>query len=119
MVYTSSTMSLATLELLVHLDPICIPTDLRSIRIVIPENVSCEWITLAMLPRRWRDYPAPIDLQEIGSRWLHERRSLALVVPSAVNPEEENILVNPLHPEITNIVDVREKPFQFDPRLRK
>jgi len=118
-VYMSSTLSLATLELLVHLDPNCIPIDFRSIRIVIPENVSCERITTATLPKRWRDYPAPIDLQEVGSRWLHERRSLVLVVPSAVNPEEDNLLLNPLHPEITNIMDVDAKPFHFDPRLRE
>ena len=119
MLYTSTSLSLAAIELFVHLEPNCIPYDLHAVIATIPDIVSTEKLSPTELPRNWRDYPAPARLQEIGSRWLRERRSCALVVPSAVNPEEHNVLINPLHPEAARISDFESKPFQFDPRMWK
>jgi RES domain-containing protein len=118
-VYTSSTLSLASLEIFVHLEPAYMPNDLCSVVATVPDKASFEVLVLDDLPANWRKYPPPIALQEIGSKWLREQRSLLLIVPSAVNPEEKNILVNPLHPEATSIVDVAAKPFHFDPRMWK
>ena len=118
-VYTSTSLSLASLELFVHLQPDCIPDDLHSVVATIPDGVSSEELTVADLPPNWHDYPAPAALKEIGSRWLREMRSLVLIVPSAVNPEEKNVLVNPLHPEIATLTNIRSKPFHFDPRMWK
>jgi len=118
-VYTSSSLSLASLELFVHLQPNCIPDDLYSMVAKFPEAVSSEILTVADLPKDWRDFPAPASLQDIGSQWLRENRSLLLVVPSAVNPDENNVLINPLHLEINELTDVKSKPFHFDPRMWK
>ena len=57
MVYTSSSLSLASLELFVHLEPAFIPRDLYSIVATVPDAVSFEELTLADLPANWRDYP--------------------------------------------------------------
>lgn len=119
MVYTSSSLSLASLELFVHLEPAFIPNDLYSIVATVPDTVSCEELTLADLPANWRDYPAPARLQDIGSTWLRQRRSLLLIVPSAVNPEEKNLMLNPAHPQSVAITDIATKPFYFDPRMWK
>jgi len=119
MVYTSSSLSLAALELFVHLEPAFLPNDLNSMVAMISNTVSFEGLTLGDLPANWRDYPAPARLQDIGSEWLRERRSLLLIVPSAVNPEEKNILFNPAHPQSDAITDIATKPFHFDPRMWK
>ena len=119
MVYTSSSLSLATLELFVHLEPACLPNDLYSIVVTIPDTASFEELSLADLPANWRNYPAPATLQDIGSQWLRERRSLVLAVPSAMNPEEKNFLLNPLHPQSGTVVDIVSKPFHFDPQMWK
>jgi len=119
MVYTSSTLSLASLELFVHLEPNSMPDDLVSVCANIPDEASVEEITTADLPRGWRSYPAPTTLQDIGTAWLREQRSFALIIPSAVDPEEANILLNPVHPDAASVVKARSKPFQFDPRMRK
>jgi RES domain-containing protein len=119
MVYTASTLSLAALELFVHLDPMDIPDDLRFVVATIDDSASTEELSVRKLPKNWRDDPAPAILQEIGSKWLREIRSFALFVPSAVNPEEKNILLNPLHPDRTALANVRSKPFVFDPRMWK
>jgi len=117
MVYTSSSLSLASLELFVHLEPALVPRGLCSTVATIPDTASMEELTVADLPRNWRKYPAPATLQEIGSQWLRQKRSLVLIVPSAVNPDEKNYLLNPLHVESTTITDIKSKPFHFDPRM--
>jgi RES domain-containing protein len=117
MVYTSGSLSLAALELFVHLDPQTIPSDLIWVRAAIPDTISIETLTAKALPANWRRYPAPARLQAIGSKWLRELRSFVLVVPSAVNPEEQNMLLNPLHPDATSLSRVQSKPFHFDPRM--
>lgn len=119
MVYTSTTLSLASLELFVHLEPNLIPNDLYAVSAIVPDSASIERLSDDDLPSNWRDYPAPARLQEIGSRWVRQQRSLVLFVPSAVNPEEVNVLINPLHPEIRLVSDVESKPFHFDPRMWK
>lgn len=119
MVYTSTTLSLASIELFVHLEPNCIPDDLCSVTATLPDSAASEELTVADLPQNWRQYPAPRRLQDFGSDWLRERRSLALFVPSAMNPEEKNILLNPLHPQITTLRNIKSKPFHFDPRMWK
>ena len=119
MVYASSSLSLATLELFVHLEPRLIPSDLHSIVATLPDSVSFEELTIKQLPKNWRRYPAPARLQAIGSKWLRGKRSFVLIVPSAVNPDEKNILLNPLHPEAASLTDIKSKPFHFDPRMWK
>ena len=55
--------------------------------------------------------------QAIGDRWLFEKRSLLLRVPSVLVPETWNVLVNPLHVEVNllKIIAMYEHP--FDSRL--
>jgi RES domain-containing protein len=117
--YTSTSLSLATLELFVHLQPNELPDDLYAVAATIPDAAASEVLSIADLPKNWRDYPAPASLQDVGSAWLREQRSFVLIVPSAVNPEEKNILLNPLHPEAATISDIRSQPFHFDPRMWK
>ena len=116
-VYTSENLSLAALELFVHVSPGIIPSDHVSLRGTLPASISTERIEVADLPRNWRDYPAPPELQEIGTDWILTLKSLVLVVPSAINPLESNILVNPAHPDIKELKVDAGQPFQFDPRM--
>lgn len=117
MVYASENLSLAALELFVHVSPGLIPSDLVSLQGTLPDSTSVECIDASDLPKNWRDYPAPPELQKIGTDWIRGQTSLVLVVPSAINPLESNILVNPAHPDIKELkVDVGQS-FQFDPRM--
>jgi len=47
------------------------------------------------LPRTWRSYPAPPELQLIGDEWVRSGASAVLGVPSAVIHTESNYLLNP------------------------
>lgn len=115
--YTAGSLALALLELLVHIDYDLVPSDLVSIEVYVPPSASIERVEISSLPRNWRAYPAPESLRKIGSAWAIEKRSLLLEVPSVVVPDERNYLVNPQHPEFTNLKIGHPKPFKFDPRL--
>ena len=42
---------------------------------------------------------------------------MLLVVPSAINPIDNNILINPTHPDTKRLRIQQGNAFQFDPRL--
>lgn len=115
--YTSEYESLATLEILVHTPINSLPQDLWLLTLYIPDNVSAETIERNSLPSDWRTYPAPNKLADLGTRWIRQSSSLTLSVPSVITSSESNILINPHHPEFSNleIKDIRE--FKLDGRL--
>lgn len=116
-VYTASSAALAALEVLVHVDPLIAPSDLRLLTIDVPDDLSREEIDVAALPPGWSKVPAPAALQSMGATWLTTGRSAVLLVPSAIIPIERNVLVNPRHPEARRIQLISEEAFSFDSRL--
>jgi RES domain-containing protein len=116
--YTSSTPSLAALEVLVHVDPGLAPAGLCLVEIDVPDEVVIETCDPSTLTPNWQVYPFPPEPQDFGSRWLDECRTALLSVPSAIIPEEQNYLINPEHSDAARIRVIAERPFAFDPRLR-
>jgi RES domain-containing protein len=116
-VYASENLSLAALELLVHLEWGALLGHYVVCRVEFPES-AVEEFSAKRLPADWRTSPAPPALQELGSRWARARRSAVLRVPSAVIPRESNFLLNPDHPTFSRFVRTAPEPFDFDPRLR-
>jgi len=108
----------AALELLVHVPAANIPDDFISILGTLPGDVSVRELRESDLPAHWRTYPGPAELQAMGTAWLAERRTAVLIVPSAINPLERNLLLkNPRHPDMNRLRVEPGRPFQFDPRL--
>lgn len=116
-VYTSSTLSLAALEYLVHVQIEDVPDDLVSLEIDVPDDAGMEQIEIFDLPNDWNQVPDHPACTDLGDEWAASSLGLALRVPSAIIPHESNVLLNPRHPEMprVNVVAVRE--FAFDPRL--
>lgn len=56
-VYTASSAALAALELLVHVDPLMAPSDLRLLAIEIPDDLSTAVLEPTMLPGDWSTVP--------------------------------------------------------------
>lgn len=117
MVYTSATLSLAVLELLVHLDDDDLAKAYVGVPADVPGSVPITRVRPADLPRDWQKIPAPAALAELGSRWVAARETAVLAVPSAIVPRELNYLLNPRHPQFKRIRAGRPEPFAFDPRL--
>lgn len=117
-VYTASNAALAALEMLVHTDPLLAPSDLRLVEIEVPATASIEACDPAALVSDWRRYPGPRELRDFGTAWLAAQRTLVLRVPSAVLDAEPNYLLNPAHPEMSQVRILADNAFSFDPRLR-
>lgn len=118
-IYTASTLSLAALELLVHLDREDLPADFVSIAADVPDTVRVEHLRPSELPGNWREYPAPTALAAIGLRWLSGNETAVLSVPSVVIPAERLYLLNPAHTDFRLIKRHVPEPFVFNARLRR
>lgn len=115
--YTSSTIALATLEMLAHLDSTGPLTAYRVIEVTIPERLVSA-VESTTLPSNWRHYPAPAELRVIGDTWLDAQHTAVLKVPSALVAVEYNYLISPQHPDFSLITRGKPVPFSVDPRLR-
>jgi RES domain-containing protein len=114
-VYTSTSLALAAIELFVHLEPSQAPSDLVSIAAILPEGEPARTIQGSDLPAKWRsDESGPRDL---GDQWIQTSSSLALRVPSVPIAPEWNVLINPLHPRMREVEIDAPEPFVFDARM--
>ena len=117
MVYTSLSLSLAAMEVFVHLDLEEQPEDLVSLAAELPVGESdAERVEMKRLPKDWRRVGHPA-LRLLGAEWVAAGRSLVLLVPSAVVDGEWNALVNPGHPDAKGIRMEAPRAFRFDARM--
>ena len=116
-VYTSSTLALAALEYLVHVDIEDVPDDLVAMAIEVPDDAGEGIVKVDDLPGDWNQLPDHPACPRIGDQWAAEGTALLLCVPSAVVPEESNLLINPNHPSAGDLLVVSTRPFVFDSRL--
>ena len=116
-VYTSATLSLAALELLVHVDPEELPDDLVALGIEVPARAWDLGVRSGGLPEDWREVPNHPVCHRIGDQWLEAGAALVLRVPSAIVPQEESVLLNPKHPDAAEVRVISTEPFRFDRRL--
>jgi len=118
MVYSSSSLALAAIELFVHLEPGQAPADLVSLSAELPEGEPAKTLNAADLPDGWwSDAPDGSTTQEIGDAWIRSGASLAMKVPSVPIRQEWNVLINPLHPRAAAIKIDLPQPFLFDARM--
>jgi RES domain-containing protein len=117
-VYTSEHLSLAVLELLVHVIADDVPPDIVSVWAEIDDDLEIQRLEPEELPEGWRRVTGHAGLKGFGDRWQRDQSAVAIAVPSVVVPEEYNILLNPEHPEFAASVTLGEaRPFSFDTRL--
>lgn len=115
-VYTAQSQSLATLELLVHLES----SDLLHEYMVIEAQFDASLVTRiakASLPKDWRESPPPASARAIGDAWIAADASPVLELPSAIIPAESIFLLNPEHSAFSRIEIGEPHWFEFDPRL--
>jgi RES domain-containing protein len=103
---------------LVHVEPLQAPDDLRLLGLELPDGLAIETLDLKQLPDDWQSLPAPVSTQSIGSAWLERQSGVALRVPSVVVRMESNVLLNPRHPEMAMVRISSNEAFRFDSRLR-
>ena len=118
LVYTSSSIALASLEYLVHNYHILSTAEVCLAKISIGSPSSIIEYEAKKLPRDWMQMKELQATQQIGKEFYLRQDDYILKVPSAVVPLEFNLLLNPQHEHHTRtkVVEVID-PFVFDQRL--
>lgn len=114
-VYASESESLAALETLVHIGS---GSRIRfSIIRLDFDRALVETLPLSTLPPNWKSEPPGPATKQLADAWVKAARSAILAVPSVIIPSGVNYILNPSHPDFSQIVSGKPKPFTFDPRL--
>ncbi len=122
LIYTSTTPELALLETLVHLDG----TPLRDlppfVKVTIELPDAIELLDISQLPVGWDRINYPDCLPYfLLPRLVPAYPMLAFSLPSVILKQSpsQNVLINPLHPLISQVSVVDVTAHEFDERLRK
>jgi RES domain-containing protein len=120
-VYTSSHLSLSTLEAFVHL-----PQELRdelpemaAVSIHVPDDANASEVSAAQFKGLMAAADPLAACQAVGDEWLSNGADFVLKAPSVLIPEEMNVMLNPMHPDMRRVRIVSTRPFRFDPRLAR
>lgn len=115
MLYTSGTISLALLELLVHSQFKRFSIELDLVTIQLPPSFKAAEISIKKVKDDWeKDHGYT---QFIGDEFIRNKQDLVLKVPSAIVQEENNFLINPLHPDFKKVRIIETRSFKTDERL--
>ncbi len=117
--YASTSISLAAWETRAHFARgAALPWNRYLVRIEVPDQA---WSARVHLPRPlpvgWDAIPEGLVSRQLGSSWLAARGSLLLVVPSVIVPEEDNVLINPAHPDWRQLSAIKLRRFVYDHRV--
>ncbi len=119
MVYLGGTLSLAALEVFVHLTAEDARIELVRFEVVVPAAVEIARLEPSSLPQTWRSEPPDDACKAVGSRWAEEGSTALLEVPSVIVPRESNYLLKPRHPDAARLELGPPEPFGFDERMWK
>ena len=117
-IYTSCTRAMAALENIVHRSGEGLQERFRLIVIQVPDS-SVEALSVKLHGGdEWflRKYLA--QTQKIGDEWVKKSEKLGLMIPSAIVPGEQNLILNPLHQDFKKVKVLSVEPFLFDPRIK-
>lgn len=117
-VYTTGSISLAILEMLVHLQA----QDLMRHYVIFPVSFDQTLMTTlepAALPAAWRRSLSPATVQQIGDTWVAGARSAVLRLPSVIVPSEWIYLLNPAHRDFASCTIGPKQRIKLDLRLIK
>ncbi|MEM7548273.1 MAG: RES family NAD+ phosphorylase [Bacteroidota bacterium] len=112
--YTAENSSLAFLEYLAHTEGLDRRLPYLLVIVDLPD-APIETVSLSDLKPTWKD-----DLfytRDLGSKWLSTNQSLILKVPSVINEDDCNLLINPQHREFIKVKLITSKEITFDRRL--
>jgi hypothetical protein len=93
--------------------------DMEAVRLDVPDDAGASDVSRTQLERLMAA-PDPLGAcQAVGDRWLSAGADLVFKAPSVLIPEETNVMLNPLHPDMRRVRIVSTRPFRFDPRLTR
>lgn len=118
-IYAGEHRSLSILENIAHNPTIPILERYVTLVIDIPDDIKTQTLEPSQLPTGWnrRDQHAKGVCQMIGDEFVSSQDAAVLRVPSAIVPQEYNLVISASHPDFTRISVATTERFEFDPRI--
>lgn len=91
-----------------------LPRDLHD----IDRDYVLGWTETDATPERLPFVDDQVEKRRIGDEWLQSGRCLFACVRSAVLPECDLVLMNPVHPDAASVAPLTTRPFDFAQCLR-
>lgn len=114
--YTAASVSLAMLEMLVHMNRDVVPDGLRLLTFELPDD-GVKTLAHKDWPEGWDRLPYSDSVRAAGDKFVTTGKLLALRVPSAIARHETNVLINPAHARFGEIKLLVDEPLAWDQRL--
>ncbi len=118
MLYTSTSRALACLETVVHLAAESLPLNRYLVKVTVP---MAAWKAAKVVdPAKhvgWDAEPAGKTSLDWGTAWAGAKTTLLARVPSIIVPEEQNVLINPVHPDLASVRAVKVRKWLYDAQL--
>ena len=118
-IYTAESVSLAYLETFAHRKGLGYNKDFRIMIIEVPSDTDIQVVETSQLPKSWRDFRNYEICQNIGNAWFEGCETLCLKVPSAVVPENKNVVINTFHKDFKKVKLIEIINFEPDDRLEQ
>jgi RES domain-containing protein len=112
-IYAADHPGSALCEMLANTDAIALPSAFQLLKITVGDIVIS---TVEKLNTTWAENHS--ITQERGDKWLYSKTTALLRVPSALVPEAFNYLINPAHPDMSQIRIEQVLKVPLDARLR-
>lgn len=116
-IYTAEHPAGALTEFLAHLDLEDIPAAYQLVTLEADDAVEPLRLDPRSLAEDWATNHAVT--RRAGDAWLRRGESLLLRVPSVLVPGAFNMLVNPLHADMTRLKIAKVEKVPLDPRFRR
>lgn len=116
MVYLGDSRALCALEILVHAGRDVIQLDWAVLRVEVPDRL-IETVKIEDLPKGWEGLPSSPVSRKFGADWITKGKKPAILLPSAIIPEEYVLMVNVGHSDFGKLKVGEVERFLFDQRL--
>lgn len=118
-IYTAESRALAMAEVAVHLTIASLPKKMGMIEIDVPDSIKVKKLDTKILKGDWNCHPHTKKTQLLGDEFIHSGSACVYKVPSAVVKGDFNYLINPNHPDMSQIKITEITDFPFDKRIFK
>ncbi len=103
-IYCSNSISLCTLEWLAHNGLSVSGFSYHRFEINVPDKL-IRAFSVKDMPKAWKQAPATNITRDFAEEHLFEQtKHIAIAVPSAMVPEEYNLVINPMHKETKSVL---------------
>lgn len=118
-IYAGSSISLSVLEMVAHRNAISMENAYKLLFIDVKiTDADVSEIKFEDLPPNWKSLESYPLLQNFGSEWYNQQKTLLLKVPSVLVQWENNYLINTKHPDFVEKISIQKtEDFLWDGRL--